>query len=119
MHPDAGMAEAMRPVLRHGRAFGVSTTMDEGAVVIRLVGELDAGCSERFERAIDEVSDEPRRIVADLHGLTFIDSAGIGMLFMLIGWSRERQVPALFRGARGQVARTLALAGADEVVSLG
>ena len=61
---------------------GVESLGDEGGVpIVRLTGEIDISNAEPIGDALDAlVGPEARRLVVDLDGLEFMDSAGIAML---------------------------------------
>ena len=82
---------------------------DPDAVVLALQGELDF-CSGA-ELAI-KLADEGRlgaRIVVDLTGLEFIDSAGMGVLHRASIWAGEGGWTLDLTGPRPDVRRVLAL----------
>jgi anti-anti-sigma factor len=61
---------------------GVEAAGDEGGVpVVRLTGEIDISNAEPLGDALEAiVGPDARRLVVDLDGLDFMDSAGIAML---------------------------------------
>ena len=53
----------------------------DGAVVIRLVGELDLYNAHQVREELFSVAGrEPERLIVELSGVTFIDSTGLGVL---------------------------------------
>jgi anti-anti-sigma factor len=62
-------------------------------VVITMIGKLaQGGESQAMETLLDElVSRGEQRVVFDMSAVTYIDSAGIGMLAMAAGKMREAQ----------------------------
>jgi anti-sigma B factor antagonist len=65
-----------------GADLDISTTVDPpGAAVIALVGDVDLSNADRLSEAVSAVAERrPHRLVFDLAGLRFIDSAGIAVL---------------------------------------
>jgi anti-sigma B factor antagonist len=63
---------------------------DDGSAVLALRGELDINGGPSVRRALlDAIGEHPgRRVVVDLEGVDFIDSAGLGVL--LGGLKRAR-----------------------------
>jgi anti-sigma B factor antagonist len=54
---------------------------EDGAPVLRLTGEIDISNAEPLGDALEAiVGPDARRLVVDLEGLEFMDSAGIAML---------------------------------------
>jgi anti-anti-sigma factor len=62
----------------------VEATVDSGSIRIHLSGEIDlANAADVEEEILDAVSDEPTAVSVDLADLTYLDSAGIRILFHL------------------------------------
>ena len=59
--------------------FDVKVVSDGDLAVLVLKGELDFSVAPRAVAALDR-TDETRTLVIDLHGLTFMDSAGVHLL---------------------------------------
>ena len=70
------------------------TTRD--AIVCRPVGELDSFSVSQLRQALAEAASS-RKLVIDLSGVTFVDSAGLGALIGGIRRTRE----ARWAGGRG------------------
>jgi anti-anti-sigma factor len=68
--------------------------IDPGTIVLRLRGELELDTAARFQRwAAEVIRHGARRVVVDLSGVTFVDSAGITGLVSL--WKRSTATAAL------------------------
>ena len=51
---------------------------DDGAVTLRVTGELDLGSAPTLKKALEKAEDQnPQSVVLDLSQLTFMDSTGI------------------------------------------
>jgi anti-sigma B factor antagonist len=80
-------------------------------VVVRLSGQLDLANRDHVTMAILDCLHDAEAVVADLSGLTFMDSSGLSSLI------RCRKVAAAsgrefsVRGAAGQVAQVLTITG--------
>jgi anti-anti-sigma factor len=84
----------------------------DGAVVLRLAGELDMDTVEPVQRRLDQLASEGRETVLDLDELGFMDSVGIRLVLLAV--ERARANPAWsFRVTRGSeaVRRVFAASG--------
>ena len=62
-------------------AAGLEAHGEDGALVLRLTGDLDVTNAERVRSAIDAaVNSQTERLIFDLEGLRFMDSSGLSML---------------------------------------
>ena len=97
-------------------AFAVSTRRSGELLITTVTGELDAGSVEQLDQAIREAEKEDSvTIFVDLRGVSFIDSVGLNLLLdARRRCDRIRFVPS----DHDQVARLIALTGADEVLGL-
>lgn len=82
---------------------------------VRLVGELDAAAVFRLEPVLERlpVGADTRRIVFDLHELTFIDSAGLGVLVAAHERFAARGIETRFIRPNASVMRVFELTGLD------
>lgn len=101
---------------REGTSF--STTLVDGAAVVEARGDLDATSSRPFRAALDAAAQTGRPlVVVDLAHVSFLDSAGLSVVFAV-----QRQLPVSQRLALGNVPRrmlrTLRLAAVGSVVEL-
>jgi anti-anti-sigma factor len=49
-------------------------------ITVRVAGDVDLASGGLLEEAMAQLGDEPRSLVVDLRGVSFIDSTGIRML---------------------------------------
>jgi anti-anti-sigma factor len=99
------------------RRFAMSVEPSDGGVRIFLSGELDSACAYTFDARLREVEERgPEFIVLDLHGLHFLDSAGVGRI--LAAHRRARLADRPLRLTRGSktVQRVLAIAALDQIL---
>jgi anti-sigma B factor antagonist len=96
--------------------FAVTTRRSEDLLIITVTGELDGATADLLDPAIREAEKEDSvTIFVDLRGVSFIDSLGLNLLFEARSrCDRIRFVPS----GHDQVARLIALTGADEVLGL-
>ena len=103
--------------MNHGSAFAVAVHPDRTIVRVAAHGELDGATRGVLAAQLDELWETGwTDVVADLRGLTFMDSSGVHLLV-------EHHRRALESGARfsiidgpAPVARVLELCGVDDVL---
>lgn len=85
----------------------------DGALVVRLAGELDMCTYDLAATAVETAVHRTGSggLAIDLSALTFIDAGGVRVMARLRNWSHETGVPLSLRGAHGVVARVLSLCG--------
>jgi anti-sigma B factor antagonist len=81
--------------------------------VIAVHGDLDLDTAPRLRLALIEAMDERpgRRVVVDLEGVDFIDSAGLGMLVAGLRRARSRDGDLVLVATARSVVRMLAITG--------
>ena len=89
-----------------------------GAVVIRLVGELDLYNAPEVRTALLELcSEQPERLVVDLAEVDFVDSTALGVLIEARTQLEDRQ--SFLLAAPGlETHRALAISGLDQHLSV-
>jgi anti-sigma B factor antagonist len=91
----------------------------DGTMVIRLRGEFDMACAERFEDEFDGALDgETEALVLDLCGLQFMDSTGLRMLVTLNRTTNEHGIEYTVLCHEGAVRHVLWETGLDGVLPL-
>jgi anti-sigma B factor antagonist len=94
----------------------VSSSHDNsGALTLTIVGELDIASVDAVNEAIDEyLSDDSRRVVFDLGGLTFMDSTGLALMLQV-----SKRVDAIeIQNATAIVRRVIEATGLKEILGL-
>ncbi|HET8755373.1 MAG TPA: STAS domain-containing protein [Solirubrobacteraceae bacterium] len=86
--------------------------------VVSIVGEIDASnAGEIADRLRAALSNRSEVLVCDLSGTTYLDSAGLNLLFELATALRERQQQLhLVVAERSPIARMVAIVGLDTAV---
>ena len=86
--------------------------------LVTIAGEIDASnAGEIAERLRAALSNRSEALVVDLSGTTYIDSAGLNILFELSTALRERQQKLhLIVGRSSPIARMIAIVGLDAAV---
>ncbi len=87
--------------------------------LVKLAGDLDLASVPTLESEVDRLlAEDLRRIVLDLGGLEFIDSAGIQCLLVLSRRSNQAGDALRMLEPDGEVDRMLLLTGVREVLPL-
>ncbi|MCQ3808709.1 MAG: STAS domain-containing protein [Acidimicrobiaceae bacterium] len=89
--------------------------VDGNYVVLRPEGELDAYSVAQFREAFSQVSEEERLLV-DLAGVQFMDSAGLGALIGGIRKVRDNEGRIAVFSDRPAISRLLHTTGFDRIV---
>ncbi|MEU5047260.1 STAS domain-containing protein [Streptomyces griseorubiginosus] len=101
----------------HDRLRAVRTVVD-GVRVVTVHGEIDHDGKDTLSRALltSDGTPTPQRIVADLSGVTFMDSSGVNVFVTVYqqvsaahGWLR-------IAGAQESVLRVLQIVGIDTLI---
>lgn len=89
----------------------------EGYTICRPIGELDAFTVSQFRQALAELASSPR-LVIDMSGVPFVDSAGLGALIGGIRRTREQGGDVVVACNRPSLVRTLRTTGFDRIVTM-
>ena len=89
----------------------------EGYTVCRPVGELDAFTVSQFRQSLAELASSERLII-DMSGIPFVDSAGLGALIGGIRRTRELGGDVAVACDRPTLVRLLRTTGFDRIVSV-
>jgi anti-anti-sigma factor len=84
---------------------------DEGAATVTVHGEIDAATVGAFYEAVAAVADgAPRRLVIDLSGVGFLDSAGL-QAFVRLRKALPDHCPIILRSAQPRTRQVFELTG--------
>ncbi|WP_371674052.1 STAS domain-containing protein [Streptomyces sp. NBC_00289] len=101
---------------RPGR-FSVRSAVVDGVLVVSVHGEIDHAVMDVLSRALlSQDGPPPPRIVADLSGVTFMDSSGINVFVTAHRRVSAAQGWVRIAGAQDSVVRLLHMVGIDEVI---
>jgi len=89
----------------------------DGYTICRPVGELDAFTVSQFRQALAELASAPRLLI-DMAGVPFVDSAGLGALIGGIRRSREMGGDVAVSCSRPTLTRLLRTTGFDRIVTV-
>jgi len=88
------------------------------AVVLVVAGEIDVLTAPQFSDALRQaLTDRPTLLVIDLIGVTFLASAGLGVLAALAGGGQSNTSVRVVAEGRA-TARPILLTGLDQVIDL-
>ena len=93
----------------------IAVEHNEGYVLCRLSGELDAYTVAQFREALTELADQ-QFILVDLSHVPFMDSAGLGALIGGIRRARENDGDVAVACDRPSLIRLLHTTGFDRIV---
>jgi anti-anti-sigma factor len=107
----------MAELERHGTAQArIDTgTDDSGAPLVVVSGELDMSNADSLQRAVAAITaDRPQRLVFDLSGVRFMDSAGIAVLVAAAAEAGKVQL----RSPSPIVRRVVELTGLSDILAM-
>ncbi len=90
---------------------------EDGYTICRPLGELDAFTVSQFRQSLAELASSPR-LVIDMSGVPFVDSAGLGALIGGIRRAREMGGDVVVACNRASLVRTLRTTGFDRIVTM-
>ncbi|UQU61974.1 STAS domain-containing protein [Couchioplanes caeruleus] len=90
--------------------------VDGGMMRLAVSGELDLASADDLEKAVAAAArrTDLREVLVELSGVTFLDASGIAALSRARTAARAAGVLVRAEGARGVVARVLAVTGVGE-----
>ena len=95
----------------------IRTEQADEYTICRPVGELDAFTVSQFRQALAELASNPRLLI-DMSGVPFVDSAGLGALIGGIRRARELGGEVAVACNRPTLTRLLRTTGFDRIVTV-
>jgi anti-sigma B factor antagonist len=92
---------------------------DDGALGLRVHGELDTATADQLVDAVESWPDRPTSCVVDLHDCEFLDSSGIRALLLCQRALDGGAGMLRLVGVRPHIDRVLRIAGVHTVLDLG
>jgi anti-sigma B factor antagonist len=84
--------------------------------VLSLRGEVDVANSQQVrDAALTMIKDGAKRLVIDLSGTEYLDSAGLGVLVSLLKRTRESDLTLVIAGAQPRVQRLFEITKLNQV----
>ena len=98
--------------------FSCRTTLDHGAAVVVVSGELDMSTAPELSRSLVTILDgHPRALTLDLAGVEFIDSTGLTLLVRTSNSLQEHDGALVLTSPTPPVRRVLEIVGLATLVA--
>jgi anti-sigma B factor antagonist len=92
--------------------------VDEGnQYIVKIGGEIDVGNCDQVSDVVKRLLARPKTIVIDLTGVSFMDSAGVGVLLKAHRWLADHAATLVLREPAGQVRRLFVEVGLESMLS--
>ena len=99
--------------------FELVDSLEGPTLTLRARGEIDASTAPELRRHLQEsLTSEATRVVADLTGVDFLDSAGIGVLVEGHRRLEEAEKALVVRVSNPSTLRVLSITGMDRYFTL-
>lgn len=99
-----------RTVVEPARQLRITTTVDGGASTVAAAGEVDLATADALRDAVAAALAAAPRVVLDLTGVSYFDSAGVKVVSGFVG----RPLEIVVDGRHGLVRRILSISGLDD-----
>lgn len=107
------------PADRRSQPASIELTEVRGVVVATLVGEVDLAVVDRLDAELEEAAGPGvRSLVVDLTGVSYLDSAGLHMLFKLAHRRHSSGCATRVAVPPGPVRRVMELTGVEAVLGM-
>lgn len=95
------------------------TEIRDNGLHIKFTDQLTFTDNQKFKAVLSLLGQEnPRFIELDFAEVTFIDSAGLGMLLLLRDQCQNRHIPVSIHSAQGQVEKVFMISKFDQLFSM-
>ena len=92
--------------------FDVEVSPADGAVLVRVTGDVDLATSPQLRAALDEaIGASPDAVRLDMGGVTFLDSSGISVLVDAQQRLQDASSKLVLHGVGDQIKRVLEISG--------
>lgn len=89
------------------------------AITAKISGQFTFGDNQKFKHILELAAiPELRAVRLDFTDVTFIDSAGLGMLLLLRDKCQDRHIPVTILSPQGQVEKVLMISKFDQLFSI-
>ncbi len=99
---------------------GISFELKGDAVIAKIDGEIDHHRAKGLREAMDEriYTDRPKCFMADMSGVSFMDSSGLGLILGRFTLCRELGVDFKLFSPSAEVMKIIDLAGAGRLIRI-
>jgi len=105
------------PPIASNEPLTCSVSQEPGYAVVSVVGEIDVSTEQQFRDGLTSVlSGGAVRVVVDLSGVTFMASAGIGVLMGVRRVLSQSGGQLVLASPLGEVAMVLSMTGVSSVI---
>jgi anti-sigma B factor antagonist len=98
--------------------LSIAVERDAGATLVVLRGDLDLATAPELRECLVQVIEDGARIVIDLEGVGFLDSAGLGILVGGLKRARTRNGDLELVCSNREVLRPLEITGLDRIFTI-
>jgi anti-sigma B factor antagonist len=98
--------------------FAIAVTTDDACTVVSVVGELDVATAPALREHLERAIDGGGLVVADLLGVTFIDSTALGVLIGALKRSESAGGGLRIAVAEPRILKIFEITGLTELFSI-
>jgi anti-anti-sigma factor len=98
--------------------FAVCTVRGDDGTVVEVTGEIDIDTAPRMREALDAALEIGDPVVIDMHGVTFMDSTGFGVLVLVNLRATRTGTPVTLRAVPDRIRNLLGLLGLEAVLAI-
>jgi anti-sigma B factor antagonist len=107
----SGDAEGQMP-------FAVRSARSDDVTVVEVTGEIDLDTAPRMREVLDAALETGDPVVIDMHGVTFMDSTGFGVLVLVNLRAMRTGTPVALRAVPDRIRNLLGLLGLEAVLAI-
>jgi anti-sigma B factor antagonist len=98
--------------------FAVRSARSDDGTVVEVTGEIDLDTAPRMREVLDAALETGDPVVIDMHGVTFMDSTGFGVLVLVNLRAMRTGTPVALRAVPDRIRNLLGLLGLEAVLAI-